>query len=57
MFKIRKASNGQYYFKLVGRNGETLFTSETYTRKDSCKKGIAAIKRFVNGAKVIDTTV
>jgi len=56
-FKIRTAANGEYYFILVARNGKTLMTSETYTRKWSCKKTIQAIKYLVGSrTRVIDET-
>ena len=56
-FKIKTATNGQYYFILVARNGKTLMTSETYTRKWSCRKTIRRIRLFVMpGTRVIDET-
>lgn len=56
-FKIKESTNGQFYFILVARNGKTLMTSETYTRKWSCKKTIKAIKLFLGSrTRVIDET-
>lgn len=54
MFKIKRSRNGQYYFKLVGKNGETVLTSETYTRRYSCIRAIDALKKFVARAYVQD---
>ena len=34
-FVVKKTSNGQYRFNLVASNGQTVATSETYTRKQS----------------------
>lgn len=39
-FKIHKSTDNQFYWTLVGANGETLATSETYTRKEKCIKTI-----------------
>lgn len=41
---IRKSINGQYYWVLKARNGETLIKSETYTTKQSCINGINSSK-------------
>lgn len=57
MFTIKKSRHSQYFFILTARNGETLLQSETYTRKSNCKKGIAALKKYVGNAGVKDETV
>lgn len=44
-FEIIKGTNGQYYFHLKAANGEIILSSEGYTRKPSCNKGIKAVKR------------
>lgn len=41
--KIKRAEDGQYYFILVARNGQTLMTSETYTRKANAMKSAVKI--------------
>ena len=55
-FVIRKTSNGQFRFNLVAGNGQTVATSETYTRKASLMDTIDSIKGGVNGATVDDQT-
>lgn len=55
-FIIDKSKNGQWYFVLKGRNGETIVTSETYTSKQACKKGITAVKKSLF-ATTIDLTL
>lgn len=57
-FVIDKASNGQYFWKLVAENRETLCHSETYYGYFSCKKTIDRIKEEGIGkdTQVIDMT-
>ena len=53
-FEIKKAKNKQFYFILKAGNGETLLTSEYYTTKESCKKGIFSVRWNSLFAKTID---
>ena len=39
-FDIRKATDGQYYWRLVAKNGEVLCTSETYPSKSHAERGV-----------------
>ena len=55
-FVIRKTSNGQFRFNLVAGNGQTVATSETYTRKASLMDTIESIKGGAGGASVDDQT-
>lgn len=41
-FEILRSVGNQFYFRLVGKNGKTISTSETYTTKANAKKGIFA---------------
>jgi hypothetical protein len=43
MFKLRKSTDGQFYFVLCAKNQKVILTSETYKRKENAHKGIAAI--------------
>ncbi|TWT11696.1 YegP family protein [Reyranella sp. CPCC 100927] len=43
-FIIKKASNGEYYFRLQAGNGETILSSERYSTKASAENGIASVK-------------
>lgn len=63
-FEIRKGRTGLFRFVLIAANGEPIATSEHYTNKPACKKGIAAICRCFGGdiayagmPEVVDTTV
>lgn len=59
---IKKSRNGQFYFTVVSANGQTLVTSETYTRKGNCLAGIKSLHKFFwpkdlfNEYKIVDTT-
>lgn len=57
-FSIEKAKNKQYYVKFKANNGESIFTSETYTRKVKAKKAIAVIATYFDFAEVqaVDNT-
>ena len=58
-FKIAssKSKNEPFYWRLVANNGQTLATSEMYTRKASCRKAIASARKNMDAATVVDTTV
>lgn len=43
-FQVFKGNDGQWYFRLRARNGEIICSSEGYTTKQNCLKGIDAIK-------------
>lgn len=44
-----KGNRGKWYFHLKAANGKILCQSEGYSTKKGCLKGIAAIKKCVNG--------
>lgn len=54
-YEIGLSISGEYYFVLKSRNGKVIATSEMYNTKQSCKKGIASVKRTWF-AKVVDLT-
>lgn len=53
-FEIYKDKAGQFRFRLKAKNGEIIACSEGYVKKDSCKKGIASVRRNAPDAPVID---
>ena len=55
-FVIKKGRTGQFRFSLVGRNGQVVATSETYTTKASCLGGIKAVKTLAADAPIEDQT-
>jgi hypothetical protein len=55
-FEIFKVVSGQYRFRLKGRNGEIVATGESYPTKAGVKRGVQAVQRAADGAKVVDLT-
>jgi uncharacterized protein len=55
-FVIKKTSNGQFRFNLVAGNGQTVATSETYTRRQSALDTIASIQKGAATASIDDET-
>lgn len=56
-FTIYKDKAGEFRFKLVATNGNTLASSEGYSAKASAKKAIERIKSDAAAADVVDETV
>lgn len=44
-FEISKRKNEEFQFNLIARNGEIVLTSEGYTTKANCKKGIESVRK------------
>jgi uncharacterized protein YegP (UPF0339 family) len=53
-FEIRRSSNGQFYWLIVGGNNEVMATSETIVSKASCESAIARVKASAASAPVSD---
>lgn len=43
-FVIKNGSNGHFYFVLVAKNGQIILSSQSYTSKAGCIKGIESVK-------------
>ncbi|WP_080777283.1 YegP family protein [Chryseobacterium phocaeense] len=43
-FIITKRKDQEFQFNLIGGNGENILTSEGYTQKASCHKGIESVR-------------
>lgn len=56
VFQIRRATNGNYYFRVLASNGQVLCHSEGYTQKQSCLHAIGLIQSQASRARVVDTT-
>lgn len=46
-FIIKETPTGLYRFDLVAGNGQILLTSELYTTKEACKKGLESVVQNV----------
>jgi len=55
-FVVKKTSNGQFRFNLVATNGQSIATSESYTRKQSALDTIKSIQAGAAAAPVDDET-
>jgi uncharacterized protein YegP (UPF0339 family) len=53
-FLIKAGRGGKTHFVLVATNGRVVATSETYESKESCMKGVAAVKRLAADAAVVE---
>jgi len=56
-FEINKDTAGEFRFKLVALNGQTIAVSEGYTAKDGAMKGIESVKNNALTAIIEDKTV
>jgi len=45
---------GEFRWRLVAPNGQTIATSEGYSSKESAKKGIESVKKNAPGAAVVE---
>ena len=52
-FVIKKSAAG-YHFVLKAANGETIATSQVYTTKESCEKGIESVKKNAATANLVE---
>jgi uncharacterized protein YegP (UPF0339 family) len=55
-FEIRRASGGQYYWRIVASNGQVLATSETYYNKADAQSAAKSVKNHAAGAPIYDYT-
>lgn len=45
-FEITRRKNGEYQFNLKASNGQIILTSEGYTSKSNCIKGVDSVKKY-----------
>jgi uncharacterized protein YegP (UPF0339 family) len=51
-FLVKTGKNGQHYFNLTAKNGQVIATSEGYTTKAACMKGIESVKTNAPNAEI-----
>lgn len=44
-FEIKKRKSGEFQFDLKAGNGQIILSSEGYTTKENCKKGVESVKK------------
>jgi uncharacterized protein YegP (UPF0339 family) len=54
VFEWYKDKTEKFRFRLKAANGEIIATSEAYTSKDGCVKGIESVKKNAPIAKVVE---
>jgi uncharacterized protein YegP (UPF0339 family) len=54
LFKSEK--NGEFYFRIKAKNGETLVVSEGYKNKNGCLAGLNSLKENLNNENFKDLT-
>ena len=54
---VVKPAKGGFMFNLLASNNQVVATSEIYTKKTSCRKGIASVQKNAPIAKLEDQTV
>lgn len=47
MIKILDSDNNMYYSVITGKNGEVVYTSEMYTRKDTAMESAESIVEMI----------
>ena len=53
---VVKPAKGGFMFNLLADNNQVVATSEIYTKKTSCRKGIASVQKNAPVAKLEDQT-
>lgn len=53
-FEITKRKNNEFQFNLKASNGQIILSSEGYTTKINCEKGIESVKRNSQDEKKFD---
>jgi len=56
-FQLFKDAFGQFRFKLVGVNGQTIAVSDGYPTKKNALEGIKSVKQKASSTFIEDTTV
>ena len=55
-YQIFRDARGHYRFRLTAPNSEVIATSEAYTTKQGCRRGIRAVQENAGEAAVEDLT-
>ena len=56
-FIITKDRRGEFRFKLVATNGQTIAVSEGYTTKAACLNGVESVRKNAGDAVLQDETL
>jgi len=53
-FELYKDKKGEFRWKLIATNGQTIAVGEGYTTKESAKNGIESVKKNAPAAAVVE---
>ena len=53
-FQVYKDKKGEFRFRLLATNGQTIATGESYPTKTACLKGIASIQKNAPVAEIVE---
>ena len=53
-FEVYQDAKGEYRFRLIAPNGETIAVSEGYTSKAGCMNGIESVKENAPKAEIVE---
>lgn len=56
-FVITKDKRGEFRFKLVATNGQTVAVSEGYNTRAACMSGIESVRKSAPDAKIDDSAL
>ncbi|NUR84873.1 MAG: YegP family protein [Nonomuraea sp.] len=56
-FVISKDKRGEFRFKLLAANGQTIAVSEGYSTKAACVNGVESVRKNAGDATVDDQTL
>ena len=51
-YDLKKAADGQYYFRLVAANGQVVSVSEMYPTRKNAVRGIDAVRRAATTERI-----
>ncbi|MCA9741619.1 MAG: DUF1508 domain-containing protein [Deferribacteres bacterium] len=55
-FEVYKDKGGEFRFRFVAPNGEAMFASQGYSRKQSALGAIESLQKNVPNASIVDQT-
>ena len=53
-FEVYKDKKGEFRFRLVAANGQTIATGQGYASKKSCLNGIESVKKNAPKADIVE---
>jgi len=53
-FEVYMDAKGEFRFRLIAPNNETIAVSEGYTTKEGCMNGIESVKANAPTAKIVE---